>query len=110
MDAAPLPQRCKESITAPAFTVHPDGLTLNVMDSADTDDTTAPSDLVALFNKQFDELGPANETGHGWILTHRPSGGAIPKLSASRGRDRKLHARSEVWRRCFPVSTQSIVR
>ena len=80
LDAAPLPQSCNEGITAPAFTVRLDGLTLNVMDSADTDDTTAPYDLVALFNKQFAELGPATETGHGWILTHRPIWGVDPQV------------------------------
>ena len=80
LDAAPAPQRCEDGITAPAFTIRLDGLTLNVMDSADTDDTTAPDTLVALFNKQFDQLGNATETGHGWILTHRPIWGVDPKV------------------------------
>lgn len=80
LNAAPLPQSCNESITAQAFTVRLDGPTLNVMDSADTDDTTAPADLVALFNKQFEELGGGTETGHGWILTHRPIWGVDPKV------------------------------
>lgn len=80
LDAAPLPQRCDDSITAPPFTVRIDGLTLNVMDSADTDDTTAPQNLVDLFNRQFEQLGAATETGHGWILTHRPIWGVDPKI------------------------------
>ena len=46
IDAAPMPQQCEQSITAPPFTVRIDGLTLNVMDSADTDDISAPADLV----------------------------------------------------------------
>jgi len=80
LDAAPAPQRCEENITAPPFTVRLDGLTLNVMDSADTDDTTAPADLVNLFTRQFEQLGSATETGHGWILTHRPIWGVDPKV------------------------------
>lgn len=80
LDAAPAPQSCKDSITAPPFTIRLDGLTLNIMDSADTDDTMAPADLVALFTKQFDQLGSATETGHGWILTHRPIWGLDPKV------------------------------
>jgi hypothetical protein len=80
LDAAPMPQRCEESITAPPFTIRLDGLTMNVMDSADTDDTAAPANLVALFRKQFEELGAATETGHGWILTHRPIWGVDPKV------------------------------
>jgi hypothetical protein len=80
LDAAPQPQRCADNITAPPFTVRIDGLTLNVMDSADTDDVNAPANLVALWNKQFDQLGSAVETGHGWILTHRPIWGLDPKV------------------------------
>jgi len=80
LDAAAMPQRCEDSITAPPFTVRIDGLTLNVMDSADTDDTTAPADLVKLFTTQYEELGAATETGHGWILTHRPIWGLDPKV------------------------------
>jgi hypothetical protein len=80
LDAAPTPQRCEDNITAPPFTVRIDGLTLNVMDSADTDDTTAPADLVKLFTKQYEQLGAATETGHGWILTHRPIWGLDPKV------------------------------
>jgi hypothetical protein len=80
LDAAPTPQRCEDNITSSPFTVRLDGQTLNVMDSADTDDTTAPSNLVALFTKQFDQLGAATETGRGWILTHRPIWGIDPKV------------------------------
>jgi len=80
IDAAAKPQRCEDSITAAPFTVRIDGLTLNTMDSADTDDTTAPADLVALWTKQLDQLGPALETGHGWIITHRPIWGIDPKV------------------------------
>ena len=80
LDAAAKPQRCEDSITSQPFTVRIDGLTLNVMDSADTDDTTAPADLVAIWSKQLDQLGPAIESGHGWILTHRPIWGVDPKV------------------------------
>jgi hypothetical protein len=80
LDAAGEPQRCETSITAAPFTVRLDGLTLNVMDSADTDDVNAPADLVALWQKQLDQLGAAAETGHGWILTHRPIWGLDPKV------------------------------
>jgi hypothetical protein len=80
LDAAPAPQRCEDSITAAPFTVRIDGLTLNVMDSADTDDATAPAELVAIFNRQFEQLGASTETGHGWIVTHRPIWGVDPKV------------------------------
>jgi hypothetical protein len=80
LDAGATPQRCEDDIATPAFTVRIDGLTLNVMDSADTEDVTAPANLVALWNKQLDELGSATETGHGWILTHRPIWGVDPKV------------------------------
>lgn len=80
LDAAPMPQRCEDNITAQPFTVRIDGLTLNIMDSADTDDVNAPADLVAIFTKQFEQLGSATETGHGWILTHRPIWGIDPKV------------------------------
>jgi calcineurin-like phosphoesterase family protein len=86
LDAAPAPQSCKDSITAAPFTIRLDGLTLNVMDSADTEDTSAPADLVAIFTKQFEQLGSATETGHGWILTHRPSWGLDPKVVAGPGK------------------------
>ena len=80
LDAAQMPQSCKDTITAHPFTVRLDGLTLNVMDSADTDDTTAPADLVAIFTRQFEQLGKATETGDGWILTHRPIWGLEPEV------------------------------
>lgn len=80
LDAASAPQRCEDSITAAPFTVRIDGLTLNVMDSADTDDTTAPAKLVEIFDRQFEELSSAVETGHAWILTHRPIWGVDPKV------------------------------
>jgi hypothetical protein len=80
LDAAATPQRCEDDITVPPYTVRIDGLTLNVMDSADTDDVAAPANLVALFNKQYEQLGAAVETGHGWILTHRPIWGVDPKV------------------------------
>ena len=83
LDAALVPRRCEDSITAKPFTVRIDGLTLNIMDSADTDDVNAPADLVAIWQKQLDQLGPAVETGHGWILTHRPIWGLDPKVISS---------------------------
>jgi predicted phosphodiesterase len=86
LDAAPKPQRCEDDITAAPFTIRIDGLTLNVMDSADTDDTTAPADLVAIFKKQFEQLDGATETGHGWILTHRPIWGVDPKVVEGAGK------------------------
>lgn len=82
LDAAAMPQRCEDSITAPPFTIRIDGLTMNVMDSADTDDGAAPEKLVAIFTKQYEQLGNATETGHGWIITHRPIWGLDPKVPA----------------------------
>ena len=83
LDAAPGPQRCEDSIVSAPFTIRLDGLTLNVMDSADTDDVKAPADLVAIWQKQLDQLGPAVENGHGWIITHRPIWGLDPKVISS---------------------------
>jgi len=83
LDAAPMPQRCADSITSRPFTIRLDGLTLNVMDSADTDDVNAPANLVAIWQKQLDQLGSAVETGNGWILTHRPIWGVDPKVISS---------------------------
>lgn len=80
LDAAFKPQRCEDSITSAPFTIRIDGLTMNVMDSADTDDVEAPAKLVELWTKQLDQLGSAVEAGHGWILTHRPIWGIDPKV------------------------------
>ena len=60
LDAAAKPQRCEDNITAPPFTVRIDGLTLNVMDSADHSDAQAPDST-------------ATDSGYGVISSYLPS-------------------------------------
>ncbi|MBV8592857.1 MAG: metallophosphoesterase [Caulobacteraceae bacterium] len=68
-DAAPAPLACPaESAT---WSVHLRGLTLFVVDSADTEDATAPGDLVAAFRRRLDPVA-GSERAPAWIVTHRP--------------------------------------
>ena len=68
LDAAPAVKTCPaESDT---FAVDLGGLTLFVVDSADTDDFTAPEDKVSRFAAR---LGPVKPGPDGaWVVTHRP--------------------------------------
>ena len=49
-----------------------------MLDSADTDDSSAPSGLVEAFARQLDAFGPELDHGEGWIVTHRPIWGLTP--------------------------------
>ena len=58
---------------------------LFVLDSADTEDGSAPADKVALFHGELQAIQPMDETGSGWILTHRPFWGFTPPGSGEIG-------------------------
>ena len=68
LDAAPTVKACPaESDT---FAVDLGGPTLFVVDSADTEDLTAPADKVARFAARLEPVKAA--PGDAWIVTHRP--------------------------------------
>jgi hypothetical protein len=69
LDAAPTVLDCPAMTSA--YTIHLDGLDLAVLDSAATEDTSAPADLVAQFARNMAAATTA-ATGPFWILTHRP--------------------------------------
>jgi hypothetical protein len=83
LDAGPVPLACPAS--AASFAVRIGGLTLDVVDSADTVDDKAPADKVALFRGELDALQPALGREPGWILTHRPIWGFAPERSGEVG-------------------------
>ena len=76
LDQAPQPSVCP-SQSAP-FRVRMGDTSLYVLDSADTDDTTAPAGLVKAFARQLDVFGSELDSGKGWIVTHRPVWGLTP--------------------------------
>ena len=76
LDAADPVKTCPAS-SAP-FTVDLGGLNLYVLDSADTEDLSAPRGAVADFAGQLDALAPALAKQRGWIVTHRPVWGLVP--------------------------------
>ena len=51
---------------------------LYVLDSANSEDISAPRDLVKAFAAQLDAFGAALDHGKGWIITHRPIWGLTP--------------------------------
>ncbi|HEY5409823.1 MAG TPA: metallophosphoesterase [Caulobacteraceae bacterium] len=71
-----------EPLACPAesapFRVRMGDTSLYVLDSADTNDTSAPAALVSAFARQIDTLGPELDHGRGWIITHRPIWGLTP--------------------------------
>ncbi|HEY2177885.1 MAG TPA: metallophosphoesterase [Caulobacteraceae bacterium] len=69
LDAAPRVKACPAQ--ADTFAVPLGGVRLLVVDSADTNDATAPADRVAAFAARLTGLGgPGREST--WIVTHRP--------------------------------------
>jgi predicted phosphodiesterase len=83
LDAGRKPLACPAA-EAP-FTVTLGKQRLYVVDSADTEDDKAPPDKVALFRRQLAALRPRDESGAGWILTHRPFWGFTPPGSGEIG-------------------------
>jgi len=76
LDQAPEPAACP-SPSAP-FRIRMGDTSLYVVDSADTQDTSAPADLVKAFAGQLDAFGSELGQGRGWIVTHRPIWGLTP--------------------------------
>ena len=79
LDAAVQPKTCPAGASDP-FAVDLGGLKLYVLDSADTVDTAAPRDAVAVFARQLDGLAAPLAHDRGWIVTHRPVWGLAPVL------------------------------
>lgn len=76
LDAASEPLACPAA--AAPFAVDLGDFDLYVLDSADTDDTSAPPGPVAAFSGQLDALAPMLARRPGWIVTHRPVWGLAP--------------------------------
>ena len=68
LDAAPKPKTCPAA--SDPFQARIAGARLIVLDSADTEDATAPPDLVAAFEKDLDVVRTGGPPA--WIVTHRP--------------------------------------
>jgi hypothetical protein len=83
LDAGETPLSCPAS-EAP-FTVTLGDQHLFVLDSADMEDDSAPADKVALFHGELQAIQPMDESGSGWILTHRPFWGFTPPGSGEIG-------------------------
>ena len=60
------------------FKVDLGGVNLYVIDSASSEDRSAPPDDVARVTRQLDALGPDLATAPGWIVTHRPIWAVTP--------------------------------
>jgi hypothetical protein len=76
LDAGETPLTCPA--TSAAFSVPIGGITLNIVDSADTSDEAAAPEKVALFHAQLESVSSELAKGPGWILTHRPIWGFSP--------------------------------
>jgi hypothetical protein len=88
LDAGAAPLTCPAS-EAP-FTVTLGQQRLFVLDSADTDDAAAPPAKVAAFHSQLEALKPLDQSGTGWILTHRPFWGFVPAGAGELGESDEL--------------------
>jgi hypothetical protein len=75
LDAADAPLPCP-ALSAP-FTVPIGGVTLNILDSADTEDRDRPPDAVAAFKRGLESVKPEARSSE-WIVTHRPIWGLVP--------------------------------
>jgi hypothetical protein len=75
LDAADQPQPCS-GVAAP-FAVPIGGVTLHMLDSADTEDRKAPDPAVAAFKAAIETVKPEPAAAE-WIVTHRPIWGLVP--------------------------------
>jgi len=75
LDAADAPLACP-TLSAP-FAVPIGGVTLHMLDSADTDDRTAPAPATAAFKSAVETVKPEAHAAE-WIVTHRPIWGLVP--------------------------------
>ncbi|HVM98742.1 MAG TPA: metallophosphoesterase [Caulobacteraceae bacterium] len=80
LDGAPTPLSCP-AVSAP-MAIDLGGLSLYVLDSAGTDDRSAPAPAVATFAAQLDVLKTKPPPGPAWIITHRPIWGMAPVARA----------------------------
>ena len=80
LDGGPTSLACP-AVSAP-MTIDVGGLELYVLDSADTEDRSAPPAAVARFAAQLDALQTSPPTEPAWILTHRPIWGMVPVANA----------------------------
>ena len=78
LDAAAAVKTCPAE--ASAWTAPIGGLSLYVVDSADTVDEAAPPERVADFAGQLAALQPGLATQRGWIVVHRPIWGLAPAV------------------------------
>jgi hypothetical protein len=76
LDGAERPLACPAAAAPMAIDIG--GVTLELLDSADTVDQFAPADKVAQFAGQFDALKGADKGQPIWIVTHRPVWGLVP--------------------------------
>ena len=76
LDQAQGPLACPAD-SAP-FRVRMGDTSLYVLDSAESNDASAPSALVKQFAGQLDAFGTELDRGKGWIVTHRPIWGLMP--------------------------------
>jgi hypothetical protein len=76
LDADPTPRTCPAQSNP--FAVDLGGLIFYVLDSADTEDRSAPPEAVRAFDRQLAVLGSRPADGRGWIVTHRPIWGTVP--------------------------------
>ena len=75
LDAADAPTPCP-ALAAP-FSVPIGGVTLHMLDSADTDDRKTPPEAVAAFKAAVETVKPEPLEAE-WIVTHRPIWGLVP--------------------------------
>jgi hypothetical protein len=79
LDAADAPLDCP-ALSAP-FAVPIGGVTLHVLDSADTEDRQTPAAAVAAFKSAVETVRPEPDAAE-WIVTHRPIWGLVPVVRA----------------------------
>jgi predicted phosphodiesterase len=88
LDAGPEPLACPAS--SRSFAVPIGRERLIVVDSADTEDASAPAAKVALFRDELAPLRKLMASGDDWILTHRPIWGFVPERSGAFGETDEL--------------------
>jgi hypothetical protein len=75
LDADPAMRACPAQ--SDTFAVDLGGVKLMIVDSADSEDVTAPADLVAAFASRLDAVVASDKSDPIWIVTHRPVWDAV---------------------------------
>ena len=70
LDAAPAPRTCPA--ISDTFSLNIGGARLVIVDSADSDDRTAPPSLVSAFASRLNSVADTRANPPAWIVTHRP--------------------------------------